>query len=207
MHDAEGLPATERENARTRALDTLSTLDLVRALDAENRAVLPAVEAAAPQIARAIDTIVDRLRAGGRLHYFGAGTSGRIAALDAAESPPTFGTPPDLVQAHIAGGDAALRTSVEGAEDDRGAGERDAREYVRAGDAVVAVSASGAAPYVVGALAESRARGASTIALSCVEGGATAHEAEIAIAIVVGPEPIAGSTRMKAGTAQKLVLN
>lgn len=207
LHDADHVPLTEGENPRTRELDALSTLDLVRVLDAENRSIPPAVEAAAPQIARAIDAIAQRLRTGGRLHYFGAGTSGRLAVVDAAECPPTFGTPPDLVQAHIAGGDAALRRAVEGAEDDREAGERQAHEAVSSADAVVGISASGSAPYVVGALAAARARGALTIAVQCVEGGALAAQAEIVIAAIVGPEAIAGSTRLKAGTAQKLILN
>ena len=207
LHDAEHLPPTERENPRTSGLDALSTLELVHALDIENRAVLPAVEAAAPQVARAVDGIVERLRKGGHLHYFGAGTSGRLAMLDAAECPPTFGTLPELVQGHIAGGREALYRAVEGAEDDRGAGEREARETVDAGDAVVGVSAGGGAPYVVGALEAARARGALTIAVQCVDGGALAAHAEIVIAAVVGPEAIAGSTRMKAGSAQKLILN
>ncbi|TAM56245.1 N-acetylmuramic acid 6-phosphate etherase [bacterium] len=207
MRDAEPLPPTERRNPRTGALDVLPTLELVRLLDAENRAVLPAVEAAAGQIARAVDAVVERLRSGGRLHYFGAGTSGRLAMLDAAECPPTFGTPAELVQAHIAGGPEALERAVEGAEDDRAAGLREARASVDAGDAAVGVSAGGTAPYVVGALAAARARGALTIAVQCVDGGPLAAEAEITIAAVVGPEAIAGSTRMKAGTAQKLILN
>ncbi|TAM72657.1 N-acetylmuramic acid 6-phosphate etherase [bacterium] len=207
LHDAEHLPPTESENPRTSGLDALSTLELVRALDIENRSVLPAVEAIAPQVARAVDGIVERLRKGGCLHYFGAGTSGRLAMLDAAECPPTFGTPPELVQAHIAGGLEALRRAVEGAEDDRDAGAREARESVSADDAVVGVSAGGGAPYVVGALAAARARGALTVAVQCVEGGALMAHAEIVIAAVVGPEAIAGSTRMKAGSAQKLILN
>ncbi|HVA36873.1 MAG TPA: N-acetylmuramic acid 6-phosphate etherase [Candidatus Dormibacteraeota bacterium] len=207
MPGADDLPLTERQNPRTGALDELATLDLVRLLDAENRAVLPAVEEAAPDVARAIDAIAARLRGGGRLHYFGAGTSGRLAALDAAECHPTFGTPPELVQAHIAGGEAALRGAVEGAEDDGDAGAREARTAVRAGDAVVGISASGGAPYVVGALRASRALGALTVAVQCVEGGELAAAAELRIVAVVGPEAIAGSTRLKAGTAQKLILN
>jgi N-acetylmuramic acid 6-phosphate etherase len=164
------------------------------------------VERATPAIARAVDAVVARLRAGGRLHYVGAGTSGRIATLAAAECPPTFGTPPSLVVAHVAGGDEALVRAVEGAEDD---GERGAQAIrdATAADAVVGISASGGAPYVVRAVAAARERGALTIAVTSVPESALAAAAELAIVVDTGAEPIAGSTRLKAGTAAKLVLN
>ncbi|MBD5604660.1 MAG: N-acetylmuramic acid 6-phosphate etherase, partial [Candidatus Eremiobacteraeota bacterium] len=147
------------------------------------------------------------LRAGGSLRYVGAGTSGRLAMLDAVECPPTFGTPPALVVAHVAGGDAALVRAVEGAEDDAEAGAAEMRAHVGPGDAVVGISASGGAPYVVAAMHEARARGALTIALTSAATSRLAAATDLAIVANTGPEPIAGSTRLKAATAQKLVLN
>lgn len=174
----------------------------------EDRRAAEAVNEQAPAIAAAVEMITARLQCGGRLLYVGAGTSGRLGALDAAECPPTFGTPPDLVQALIAGGPAALTRAIEGAEDDAAAGRRDLLAAgITAADAVVGLSASGRAPYVLGALDAARAFGAATIGVCCVDGSAMAAHAEIIIAPVVGPEVLAGSTRLKAGTAQKMVLN
>jgi N-acetylmuramic acid 6-phosphate etherase len=197
---------TERANPATRGLDTLETRALVATLLRENAAALAAVERCADDVAIAVDGIVARIEAGGRLHYVGAGTSGRLGVLDAAECPPTFGVPTDLVVAHIAGGEPALRGAVEGAEDDALAGEREA-QTIDGRDAVVAISASGSAPFVVAAATSARSRGALTVALTSVRGGALERACERAIIVEVGAEPIAGSTRMKAGTAQKLVLN
>jgi len=159
-------------------------------------------------VARAVDAIVKSLRNGGKVFYVGAGTSGRLAALDAAECPPTFGTPPAMVQAIVAGGARALRQAVEGAEDSATGGARDlARAHVKRLDVVVGLAASGSTPYVLGALRLARQRGAATIGVTSNPGSALAREAQIAIVPDTGPEAIAGSTRLKAGTAQKLVLN
>ncbi len=205
MNDTE--PATETRNARTRGLDTLGAPDLVALLASEQTLAVEAVVAATPAIARAVDSIVARLRVGGTLHYFGAGTSGRLAMLDAAECPPTFGTPASLVVAHVAGGAAALVAAIEGAEDDADAGAAEARASVGANDVAVGISASGGAAYVLGALACARASGALTIGVTSVAGSRLATACEITIVVATGAEPIAGSTRLKAGTAQKLVLN
>jgi len=200
------LAATEAINPRTRGLDTLATEELVALLAREGRAAADAVAAVSPAIARAVDAIAARLRDGGNLHYVGAGTPGRLAMLDAAECPPTFGTPPELVVAHVAGGPAALVRAVEGAEDDGAAGVAEMRD-VRARDAVVGISASGGAPYVVAALAAARELGALTVGVTSVAASHVAREADIAIVTETGAEPLAGSTRLNAGTAQKLVLN
>jgi N-acetylmuramic acid 6-phosphate etherase len=198
---------TEAINAATRDLDTLATPQLVAVLTREQSAALDAVERAQGQIAQAVDAIVARLGTGGSLHYFGAGSSGRLAFLDAAECPPTFGTPPSFVQAHIAGGTGALVRAVEGAEDDAAAGAAEAAATVRAGDAAVGVSAGGMAAYVIAALRAARELGAMTIALTSDAASPLAATADLAIVVNTGAEPIAGSTRLKAGTAQKLVLN
>jgi N-acetylmuramic acid 6-phosphate etherase len=200
------LPGTEAANPATRNLDMLETEALVTLLGREQTAAADAVVRAAPAIVCAVDAIVRRLRQGGRLHYVGAGTSGRLAMLDAAECPPTFGTPPELVTAHIAGGAAARVRAIEGAEDDAEAGAAELRD-VGPSDAVVGISASGGARYVVAALHAARAAGALTVALTSVVGSALARSAEQTIVVDTGAEPIAGSTRLKAGTAQKLVLN
>lgn len=201
-------PVTEHLNPATHRIDTLSALEIVTLINQEDARVAPAVQAELAHIAQAVDLIVERLQGGGRLFYFGAGTSGRLGVLDASELPPTYSAPPDLVQAMIAGGDRALRRSVEAAEDDAEAGRRAAEEAgVSAGDAAVGISASGNAPWVVGALTAARQQGAATIALMCNPQGALAGVADVSIAPLVGPEVIAGSSRMKAGTAQKMVLN
>ena len=201
------LPATEQINAQTRGLDTLASADLAALLVAQQQDALDAVRAVTAQLAAAADAIAVRLRAGGVLHYAGAGTSGRLGFLDASEMPPTFGTPPGLVCAHIAGGTGALIRAVEGAEDDEQAGMSEMRGHVRAGDAVVALSASGGAPYVTGALKAARGIGAFTVGIASVPGSAVLRAAELGIVLQTGPEPLTGSTRLKAGTAQKIALN
>jgi N-acetylmuramic acid 6-phosphate etherase len=202
------LPLTERRNPRSTALDRLPTGDILMLMNDEDASVAAAVRATLPQIARTVDELAARIGRGGRLLLFGAGTSGRLAALDAAEWPPTFGTPPDLAQAFIAGGPAALTRAIEGAEDSTDLGRDNARTAgVGPDDVVLGISASGGAPYVLGALAEARARGALTVGVACRPDSPLAAEADIAIIPVVGPEVVTGSSRLKAGTAQKLVLN
>jgi N-acetylmuramic acid 6-phosphate etherase len=203
----DALPVTESVNEATHGLDTLATDALVALLAREQAMAADVVARATPSIALAVDAIVERLRAGGTLHYVGAGTSGRLAMLDAAECPPTFGTPPSLVVAHVAGGEPALVRAVEGAEDDAEAAIVEMRATVRAADAVVGISASGGAPFVVAALREARLIGARAIALTSVAASALARAADLSIVVETGPEALAGSTRLKAGTAQKLVLN
>ena len=198
---------TEERNARAARIGDLPVTELLELMNDEDTLVAAAVRAAVPRIAAAVDVIVARLSAGGRLRYVGAGTSGRLGVLDASEAPPTFGTDPDLVLGVIAGGDTALRRASEGAEDDAAAGARDVAAVTRAGDGVVGISASGRSAYVIAALGEAARLGASTNALTCAPDSALARAAEIVIAVPVGPEVIAGSTRLKAGTATKLVLN
>ena len=201
------LPGTERRNPKAAGLATMSTLEIVGLMAGEDATVPAAVQAALPDIARAADAIAAAFSSGGRLRYVGAGTSGRLGVLDASEAPPTFGVEPDLVHGVIAGGDAALRTSVEGAEDDPLAGEREIVRVARPGDVVVGLSASGSARYVVAAMKAARALGATTACVTCVAGSALADAVEIPIVVDVGPEILAGSSRLKAGTATKLVLN
>ena len=201
------VPATEARSDATAGLDELDTVALVALLARESRRAFDAVEEQAGAIAAAVDAIVPRLRGGGALHYVGAGTSGRLGFLDASEWLPTFGVEPGMVQAHLAGGGAALLRAVEGAEDDAEAGAAAMRERVAPRDAVVGISASGGAPFVVAALKQARALGAVTVAVSNVPGSLLASAADYAIVVETGAEPFAGSTRMNAGTAQKLVLN
>lgn len=199
---------TELRNPRTAEMDALSTADLTQALHAENFVPAEAVQKVLPEIATAIDAIADRIRAGGRLFYVGAGTSGRLGVLDASECPPTFGVDPQMVQGVIAGGDFALRNSVEGAEDDPESGSEDAvGRGVSENDVVVGIAASGRTPYVIGALHAANRAGAYTIAVVNVEPSEMREHADLTIAAVTGPEALTGSTRLKAGTAQKLVLN
>jgi len=198
-------PATEAVDPAGRDLDRLETAELVARLGATGATAAAAVARAGPAIAAAVEGIAARLRAGGRLHYVGAGTSGRLATLDAAECPPTFGTDPGLVVAHMAGGPPALVAAVEGAEDDEVAGER-VGASVDPRDAVVGLSASGGAPFVRAALRTARARGALTIGVASDASAPLLRDAELAIAVETGSEPLAGSTRLTAGTAQKLVL-
>ena len=201
-------PVTEQHRADNGDLDLRGTLELVELINDEDATVAAAVRRATPALAAAVDAIVDRLRGGGRLVYVGAGSSGRLALVDAAECGPTFGTPPEQVTALVAGGATALAVAQEAAEDDGEAGEADAAAAgLGAADAVVLLSASGSTPYVLGAAHAARAAGALTVAVVCNDGSELAALADHAIVAVVGPEVIAGSTRMKAGTAQKLVLN
>ena len=199
---------TEQRNPRTRGLDSKSTLEILRVLNNEDARVALAVRRELPKIARAVDAIVKSFQGGGRLFYVGAGTSGRLAILDAAECPPTFGTPPKMVQAVIAGGSRAVRGAVEGAEDSAKGGERDlAKAGLRRGDVVVGLAASGTTPYVLGAIKFAKKCGAATIGVTSNQGSPLARAANIAIAPETGAEAVAGSTRLKAGTAQKMVLN
>lgn len=200
--------ATEERNPRTADIDTLSTFDLLRRINEEDATVAAAVGRELEAIAAAVERVVTAFRAGGRLIYVGAGTSGRLGALDAAECPPTFGTDPSQVQALLAGGPMAMTIPIEDAEDDatRGAREIDSLG-VGANDVVLGIAASGRTPYVAGALRRARSRGASSVALVGDSTGPVAAAAEIVICPRTGPEVITGSTRLKAGTAQKLVLN
>jgi N-acetylmuramic acid 6-phosphate etherase len=199
---------TEQANPLTAEIDRLPTLDALRLMNAEDRRVADAVERVLPMVARAVDEIAARLARGGRLFYLGTGTSGRLGVLDAAECPPTFGVPPELVQGIIAGGYEACHRAVEASEDDRAAGARDVEARgVGEADAVVGITASGRTPYTIGAVEYARQRGALTIGITCNPDTELARAAAIAIEPLVGPEVIAGSTRLKAGTAQKLVLN
>ncbi|EFE68735.1 N-acetylmuramic acid 6-phosphate etherase [Streptomyces viridosporus] len=189
-------------------IDRLPTLDIARLMNGEDATVAGAVAERLPEIAAAIDAVADRMARGGRLVYAGAGTAGRLGVLDASECPPTFNTDPARVVGLIAGGPDAMVTSVEGAEDSRDLAASDlAALALTADDTVVGVSASGRTPYAVGAVAYARARGALTVGLACNPGSALAAAAEHGIEVVVGPELLTGSTRLKAGTAQKLVLN
>ncbi|GAA3557180.1 N-acetylmuramic acid 6-phosphate etherase [Amycolatopsis ultiminotia] len=197
---------TEQRNPRTVDIDLMSTQGILGAINAEDRRVPDAVAAVLPQLARAVDYAVEALRGGGRVHYVGAGTSGRLATLDAAELVPTFNVPADWFVAHHAGGAKALREAVENAEDDAEAGEAELTASVRPGDFVLGLAASGRTPFVLGALAAARRAGAHTGLVSANPRAAKPAEVEVLIAVATGPEVIAGSTRMKAGTAQKLIL-
>jgi N-acetylmuramic acid 6-phosphate etherase len=227
-----GTLLTETRNPATEHLDALSTLDMLALINAEDATVAAAVHAELPHIAAAVDAIAARLARGGRLFYIGAGTSGRLGVLDASECPPTFSVDPTLVQGLIAGGDRALRLSSEHSEDSP---EEGAADLIAAGfgqpatnlgapglasetweeaptpppppDVLVGIAASGRTPYVLGAIAHAKSVGALTIGLSCVPNSALAHAADIAITPATGPEVLTGSTRLKAGTATKLVLN
>lgn len=199
---------TELSNEETQQLDRLSVREILRLMNEEDKKVPFAVERVLDQVADAVELIAASLENGGRLFYFGAGTSGRLGILDASECPPTFGTDPELVQGVIAGGPAAMVRAIEGAEDSPELGRQDVHTYgVKAGDVVVGIAASGRTPYVIGALREARRLNAATIALSCNEHAVIDAFADVAINVVVGPEVLTGSTRLKAGTAQKLVLN
>ncbi len=199
---------TESRNPATIEIDCLSTLELVQRINAEDQHVPEAVASQAAPIAQAIDAIAERMRQGGRLIYIGAGTSGRLGVLDAAECPPTFSIQPGQVMALIAGGEKALTQAVEGAEDDGQAGALALRNLdIQAQDSVVGIAASGRTPFVLGGIQAARKSGALTIGLACNHPSPLTEQVDIAIAPLVGPEVILGSTRMKAGTAQKLVLN
>jgi N-acetylmuramic acid 6-phosphate etherase len=199
---------TEQPNRASTNLDIKSSLEVARIINAEDAKVPAAVERALPQVARAIDLVVNALKRGGRLIYVGAGTSGRIAALDAAECPPTFSAPPQSVQFVMAGGPRALASAVEANEDSRELGEREiAKKKPGRKDIVVGIAASGRTPFTIAALAYARRKGATTVAVTCNPNTPLEKAAHLAIVTEVGPEVISGSTRMKAGTAQKMVLN
>lgn len=197
---------TEYRNENTKNIDLLSTIDIVRKINEEDKLVALAIEDEIPNIAHAVDIIAKQFLKDGKLYYFGAGTSGRIGILDASECPPTFGAAPDMVQGFIAGGDKAIRLAVEGAEDNYELGLKDA-EILTDKDVCVAISASGNPKYLLGVLAKAEEKGCKTIALTCNHKAAILEEAGHGICVEVGPEVIAGSSRMKAGTAQKMVLN
>jgi N-acetylmuramic acid 6-phosphate etherase len=205
---ADALPITEQDNPRTREIGSLSVPEIVALINDEDVRVAIAVQRTLPEVAKAIDGIVARLQGGGRLLHVGTGTSGRLGVLDASECPPTFGVSPDLVQGIIAGGYDACYRAVEASEDDRAAGARDLEaRRVTSQDAIVGIAASGRTPYTIGAVEHARAIGAFTVAVTCVPDSEITRAAEVAIVPVVGPEVLTGSTRMKAGTAQKMVLN
>jgi N-acetylmuramic acid 6-phosphate etherase len=199
---------TEARNPASEHLDQISTLEMLALINAEDAKVAAAVQAELPAIATAVDAIAERFGRGSRLFYIGAGTSGRLGVLDASECPPTFSVPAELVQGIIAGGDRALRLSSEHSEDSREEGAADLKAAgFRELDTLVGIAASGRTPYVLGAVEYARSLGALTIGLSCVPNSALAQAAEIAITPATGPEVLTGSTRMKAGTATKMVLN
>ena len=199
---------TEQRNPATDAIDELDTLALVELINREDATVAPAVGRVLPAVAAAIDTVADALGAGGRLFYLGAGTSGRLGILDASECPPTFSVDPELVQGLIAGGERAVFRAVEGAEDDRqgAVAELQARQ-LRAVDVVFGIAASGVTPWVLGGIEFARAQGCPTVFFTCSPSAAAEAGADVTIAPEVGPEALTGSTRLKAGTATKMVLN
>jgi len=189
-------------------LEKMSTIDLLKGMNNEDKTVPYAVEKCIPQIEKLVDEITERMRKGGRLFYLGAGTSGRMGILDASEIPPTYGAPFDLVIGLIAGGDTAIRKAVENAEDDPMQGWKDIDAFkISKDDAVVGIAASGTTPYVIGAIKEARSRGILTGCITCNPDSPLADAAECPVVAVVGPEFVTGSTRMKSGTAQKLILN
>jgi N-acetylmuramic acid 6-phosphate etherase len=197
---------TEQPNPRTVDIDRLGSLGILEKLNDEDKQLAGAVRAALPDVARAVDLTLERWQRGGRVVLFGAGTSGRLAMLDAAELGPTFGVPSDRYLARMAGGAQAFQKAVEGAEDNGQAGADAARDLAEM-DVAFGITASGRTPWVLGALAAGRARGAATVGLACVPKPAMAEHVDVLIVVDTGPEPISGSTRLKAGTAQKLVLN
>ncbi len=198
---------TEGRLADSLEIDQVSTVEMLRIINEQDKLVAQAVEKEIPNIARAVDLIAERLHEGGRMIYAGAGTSGRLGVLDASEIPPTYGASPSLVQGMIAGGWQAVFETREGAEDSEELGQRDISARAMSYDAVIGIAASGRTPYTIGALKEAKRRGCLTVAITNNPASELAQVADIAIAPVVGPEVIMGSTRMKAGTAQKLVLN
>ena len=199
---------TEKSNPNTLNLHEMSALEIVQTMNAEDVTISQAVQRALPESASAVDLIMERLEKGGRLFYVGAGTSGRLGILDASECPPTFGTLPETVQGIIAGGETVMADMEEGAEDDRIAGKAAIQnKKVDRRDAVVGISASGTTPFVLAALETAREQGTGTIGLACNEHSPLLENVDVAIGVPVGPEVLAGSTRLKAGTAQKMVLN
>jgi N-acetylmuramic acid 6-phosphate etherase len=202
------LPITEQENPRSENLSSLSAAEIVALMNDEDATVASAVKSILADVAKAVDEIVERLKNGGRLFYIGTGTSGRLGVLDASECPPTFGVSPELVQGVIAGGYDACHRAVEASEDDADASRVDLEQRGFSGrDVLVGIAASGRTPYTVGAVSYARSLGAFTVGLTCVPGSAITKAAELSIVPVVGPEIVTGSSRLKAGTAQKMVLN
>lgn len=199
---------TESRNPDTMNLDEMSALEIVQAMNTEDKKVPEAIEAILPEIAAVVDKVVDTFEKGGRLVYVGAGTSGRLGVLDASECPPTYGVKPEMVVGLIAGGDTALRNPVEGAEDSRELGKQDLEKIGFSNrDVLVGIAASGRTPYVLGAIDYAKSLGAFTAAIACNKNSAIGNEADIALEVIVGPEVLTGSSRLKAGTAQKLILN
>ncbi|HET6979583.1 MAG TPA: N-acetylmuramic acid 6-phosphate etherase [Pyrinomonadaceae bacterium] len=208
MNTETALPITEQENPRSIDLSSKSTADIVALMNDEDALVAAAVHRVLGEVVKAVDETVARLAKGGRLFYTGTGTSGRLGVLDASECPPTFGVSPELVQGVIAGGYDACHRAVEASEDDAEAGAADLKQRnFGAGDVLVGIAASGRTPYTVGAIKFARALGAFTVGLTVVPGSAITEAAELSIVPVVGPEVLTGSSRLKAGTAQKMVLN
>ena len=202
------LPVTEQENPRTANIDKLPTLEAIRLINDEDKTVAFAIEKVLPEIAAVIDKIIGRLKNGGRLFYVGTGTSGRLGVLDASEIPPTFGVSYDSIQGVIAGGYDALYKATESSEDDKEAGAKDLQVCgVTKKDAVIGIAASGRTPYTIGAVEYAKSLGCFTACITCVPDSAITESVEISIAPIVGAEVIAGSSRMKAGTAQKMILN
>jgi N-acetylmuramic acid 6-phosphate etherase len=202
------IPITEQENPRTAAIDRLPTLEAIRLINDEDKLVAAAIEKVLPAVAASVDKIVERLKNGGRLFYVGTGTSGRLGVLDASEIPPTFGVSYDLVQGVIAGGYDALYKATESSEDDKAAGATDLKNRgVKGKDAVVGIAASGRTPYTIGAVEYAKSLNCFTACIACVPDSALTKAVEISIVPIVGAEVIAGSSRMKAGTAQKMILN
>ena len=200
--------ATEQRNEASAHIDQVSTLEMVKIINNEDKKVPEAITPLLPLIAKAIDLIAGHLRQGGRLFYVGSGTSGRLGILDAAECPPTFSTDPDLVQGIIAGGTPAIFRAQEGAEDSPEGGEQDlAKQKITNKDVLVGLTASGRTPYVAGALAYAKKQGTPTISITCTKNPEVGQWADISLEALVGPEVVTGSTRMKAGTAQKMILN
>ena len=198
---------TEARNAKARGLESFTSRQILELMNDEDALVPTAVRAALPAVEKAVDAIVGAIAKGGHVIYVGAGTSGRLGVLDASEAPPTFGVEPDMFHGIIAGGDTALRSSVEGAEDEDWAGRRDVARVVRRDDVIVGISASGRAPYVIGGLEAGENVASATIGVTCNPDSPLARAAMIPIVVDVGPEVLAGSSRLKAGTATKLVLN
>ena len=202
------LPITEQENPRSENLSSLSAAEIVALMNEEDATVAAAVKSVLGDVAVAVDQIVERLKNGGRLFYIGTGTSGRLGVLDASECPPTFGVSPELVQGVIAGGYDACHRAVEASEDDAEASRADLEQRNFSGrDVLVGIAASGRTPYTVGAVSYARSLGAFTVGLTCVSGSPITKAAELSIVPIVGPEVVTGSSRLKAGTAQKMVLN
>ena len=202
------LPVTEQSNPRSEDLSSKSSAEIVALMNEEDALVASAVKLVLSDVAKAVDETVARLAKGGRLFYTGTGTSGRLGVLDASECPPTFGVSPELVQGVIAGGYDACHRAVEASEDDVNAGSEDLKQRgFKRGDVLVGIAASGRTPYTVGAVSWARSIGAFTVGLTCVPGSPITEAAELSIVPVVGPEVVTGSSRLKAGTAQKMVLN